>query len=203
MTEDRGQRTEDRDQPPSLKLRRAKEDRDQRSDIRCQMSGALRDHEDRELLPDGCFFQLVRRADFASKSAGFFFETAEGELGAVVTVDKVSLNPMLEAAALFTLRDVHQLVEEQLAITPGIGPNDNRVADGDTAAGRGDDLGILRGRGQLCIVGERNSIDDQHFDTGGILHADAARIGDLPRSQGNAARENEFFLSFGPLTSKR
>ena len=79
--------------------------------MRCQMSGALRDHEDRELLPD-CFFHLVRRADFASESAGFFFETADGELGAVVTVDKVSLNPMLEAATLFTLRDVHQLVEE-------------------------------------------------------------------------------------------
>jgi len=88
---------------------------------------------------------------------------------------------MLEAATLFTLRDVHQLVQEQLAITPGIGPNDNRVADGDAATGRGNDLGILRGRGQLCIVRQRNSIDDQHFDTGQILHADAARIGDLPR----------------------
>jgi len=83
---------------------------------------------------------------------------------------------------LFTLRDVHQLVQQQLAITPGIGPNDNRVADGDAATGRGNDLSILRSRGQLCIVRQRNSIDDQHFDTGQILHADAARIGDLPRS---------------------
>ena len=139
------------------------------------------DHEDRELLPD-CFFHLVRRADFASESAGFFFETADGELGAVVTVDKVSLNPMLEAATLFTLRDVHQLVEEQLAITPGIGPNDNRVADGDAATSRRNDLGIPRCLGQVFIVRQRNPIDDQHFYTGTILHADAARIDDLQRS---------------------
>jgi len=73
--------------------------------------GSLKGSRGSELLPD-CFFHLVRRADFASESAGFFFETTNGELGAVVTVDKVSLNPMLEAATLFTLRDVHQLVEE-------------------------------------------------------------------------------------------
>ena len=66
----------------------------------------------RELLPDCYFFQMVRRADFASKSAGFFFERADGELGAVVTVVKISLNPMIEAATLFTLRDVHELVQE-------------------------------------------------------------------------------------------
>ena len=55
---------------------------------------------------------MVRRADFASKSAGFFFERADRELGAVVTVVKISLNPMIEAATLFTLRDVHELVQE-------------------------------------------------------------------------------------------
>ena len=77
------------------------------------------------------------------------------------------------------------------------------MADGHAATGRGNDLGILRGRGQLFIVRQRNPIDDQDSNTGTILHADTARIGDLPRSQGNAARENEFFLSFGPLTSKR
>ena len=125
---------------------------------------------------------MVRRADFASKSAGFFFETTDGELGAVVTVVKVSLNPMLEAATLFTLRDVHQLVQEQLAITPGIGSNDNRVADGHAATSRGNDLGIPRCLGQLFIVRQRDPIDDQHFDTGTILHANAARIGDLQRS---------------------
>ena len=89
---------------------------------------------------------------------------------------------MLEAATLFTLRDVHQLVQEQLAITPGIGSNDNRVADGHAATSRGNDLGIPRCLGQLFIVRQRDPIDDQHFDTGTILHANAARIGDLQRS---------------------
>ena len=89
---------------------------------------------------------------------------------------------MLEVATLFTLRDVHQLVQEQLAITPGIGPNDNRVADGHAATGRGNDLGIPRRLGQVFVVRQRDPIDDEHFDTGTILHANAARIGDLLRS---------------------
>ena len=112
-----------------------------------------------------------------SKAPRFFFERADGELGAGVAVGEIFSDPRFEAAASFALSDMHELVDDQLAIAPTIGANDDAMADGYATRSVGNDLGVPRGRSQRLIIRQRNSIDDQHSDTGTILNANPTCIG--------------------------
>jgi hypothetical protein len=121
----------------------------------------------------------VRGADFASNPPRFVFERADGKHGTSVSVAEILLYERFEAATSFALSDMHELVQDQLAIAPAIGANDNSVSDGYAARSSGNDIGARRGISQLPIVGQGNSIDDQHFHPGTILHADSERISDV------------------------
>ena len=122
----------------------------------------------------------VRSADFVSNPPRFVFERADGEFGARATVAEILLNERLKATASFALSDVDELVQDQLAIAPAIGANDNPMADGRAARSVGDDMGAPRGVSELLVVRQRNSIDDQHFDPGTIPNADSMRISGVP-----------------------
>src|SRR6202043_4073764 len=108
------------------------------------------------------------------------FERTDGEVGARATVAEILLNERLKATTSFTLRDVDELMEDQLAIAPAIGANDNPMADGRAATSLGDDMGATRGLSQLRVVRQRNSIDDEHSYPGTIPNPDSMRIGGLP-----------------------
>src|SRR5437879_5600029 len=86
-------------------------------------------------------------ADFVSQSPRFCFERADGELDAALAVAQIFAHEWLEAAAAFALRDVRELVQEQFAVTPGIGADNDAVADGHAARSLGDDLGAPGGLG--------------------------------------------------------
>ena len=75
----------------------------------------------------------VGEANFAGDAPGFVFKWADGEVGAGETFGKIFLNKLLEAAALFTLRDVDELMHEQFSIPPAICTNNNSVADARAA----------------------------------------------------------------------
>jgi hypothetical protein len=118
--------------------------------------------------------------DFAGQAARFIFKRADGEVGAGLTVGKVLPNKGLQTATSFTLRYVHQLVKEQLAIAPAIGTDDNPMADGYAARSVGDDMSAPRRLRQFLIIRQRNPIDHQHSDTVTILNACSTRIFQLP-----------------------
>src|SRR5207253_268810 len=83
----------------------------------------------------------------------------------------------LKATTSFTLSDVDELVQDQFAIAPAIGPNNNSMADGGAAGSISDDMGEPRGLSELLVVRQRNSIDHQHFHPGTIPNPDSMRIG--------------------------
>src|SRR5207237_1724286 len=122
----------------------------------------------------------VRSADFVSNPARFVFERAGGEFGARATVAEILVNERLKATTSFTLSDVDELVQDQFAITPAIGANNNSIADGRAARSISDDMGEPRGLSELLVVRQRNSIDHQHFHPGTIPNPDSMRIGGLP-----------------------
>ena len=108
---------------------------------------------------------LIRRgpagADFAGEPARFFFERAESELSAVAAIAEILIDPGFEAAAAFALRDVHEIVDEQFAIAPGIGPNDHGMAKAYATSVVREDAGATRGLSQLGTVGQGNTIHHQ------------------------------------------
>jgi hypothetical protein len=122
----------------------------------------------------------VAGADFVSGRPRLVFERADREVGARLTVTEIVLNERLKPTASFTLRNVHELVQKQLAIAPAVGANDNPMADGYTAGSVSDDMGTACRLSQLFIVRQWNLIDNQDFHTGAILNTDSARIGGLP-----------------------
>ena len=93
-----------------------------------------------------------------------------------MSIAKVSANPWLEPATLFALRDVHEIVQKQLAVAPAIVSNNDGVAEADTTRVVRDDTRALRGLRQIGIVGQRNTFDDENANSGIIPHAGEARI---------------------------
>ena len=141
-------------------------------------------------------------ANGASESACFFFERANGELGTGLTVAQILADPLFETATAFALRDVHEIVQEQFAIAPGIGANDDGIAEAYAPCIVGDYAGASRRLRQFRIVWQRNAIDNQHAHAGTIPNASPARILRLPWGQGSAAGKDEVFLCFRPLISE-
>ena len=99
-------------------------------------------------------------ADFARESACLLFERADGELGAGVTVAEILLNPLLEPAAALALRDVDKVVQNQFAVAPGIGADNEDVPETDATGIVRDYPGAPSGLRQLFMVRHRNTIDD-------------------------------------------
>jgi len=142
-------------------------------------------------------------ADFAGDPASFLFESADRETGRGLTVKKILLNPLLEAATSFALRDVHEIVHEQFAVAPGLRANDDCMAEADATCVLGDNMGTPGRLGQFSAFGQRDAIDDQHSNALTIPDTGLARIRHLLRTERSAVGENEFFLGFRPLISDR
>src|SRR5688572_11461944 len=93
-------------------------------------------------------------------------------------------------------------MQEELAVLPAIGANNDPVADGDATRSLGDDLGPPGGFGQFFVIGEWNAIDDKHAHPLGILHTGADGIGQLVGGKGDAVLKNVGFLLFRPMIRK-
>jgi hypothetical protein len=100
------------------------------------------------------------------------------------------------------LRDVDEIVQKKLAVAPGVGPNDDGVAEADASRIVCEYAGASRRFRQLRIVGQRNPIHHQNSDAVVILNAGPARVCRFAYPQRRAMGENEIFLCFGPLVSK-
>ena len=142
--------------------------------------------------------QISRAIRRASSSSAPTVKLAE-----VRRSEKIVLNPLLEAAASFALRDVDKVVHEQFAVAPRFRANHDRVAEADATGVRSDDPSAPGGLSQFAVLRQRDAVDDQNPDALTILDAGPARISEVLRTEGNAVGENEFFLGFGPLISKR
>ena len=128
------------------------------------------------------YVRLRRANDLTSESPRFVLKRADCELGGGAAVAEILPDPLLKPAASFTLSDVHKIMQEQLTIAPGIGPNDHSMAKTYATRVVGDDAGASRGFRQLLFVRHRNSIDNQHSYFGTILDAGTVRVGHVPRA---------------------
>jgi hypothetical protein len=146
---------------------------------------------------------VVGGADFASDSTCFFFECANREIRAVRPINQILPDPLFQPAAPFALGDMHQLVQEQFAIAPGIGSNDDGMTDRDGAARVRYDLRSARCFSQLRVFRQRHSIDGQNSDTTDIFYADLVSVGDLAPRKRASVLENEIFNISRPLKSER
>lgn len=145
----------------------------------------------------------VRGADFAGDPARFLFEDAESEAGRGPAVEKILLNPLLQAAASLALRDMHKIVDEQLAVAPRFRANDEGVAESDATRFRGDDTSAPGCLSQFAAFRERNPFNEQNSNPLTIHHPGPARISQVLRTEWSAVGENEFFLGFCPLVGQR
>jgi hypothetical protein len=117
-----------------------------------------------------------------SGPACFFFEGADGELGAGGTVGKILFHPLLKAATAFALGDVDKIMQEQFAVAPGVGANDDGVAKADAPCIVSDYACASRRFSQGRILRQGNAVNDQYSNTGAILDSSPAGIGYMPRA---------------------
>ena len=87
-----------------------------------------------------------------SDPPGLIFESADGEVGAGLTVAEILAHKGFKAAAALALRDVDELVQKQFAIAPTIGANNDSMTDGHAARSVGNDMGAPRRRRQFLII---------------------------------------------------
>src|SRR5439155_22003983 len=100
----------------------------------------------------------VIAADFVGDATCFFFERPDGEIRTGGAIAKILTDPFCQAAAAFALRDVDEIMQNQLAIVPGINANDERVTETDATCVFGNDADAFRRLRQFRILRERNSI---------------------------------------------
>ena len=101
----------------------------------------------------------VIAADFAGDAKRFLFERADSEIRTVGAVAKILADPLGQTAAAFALRNVDEIMQNQLAIVPSVDANNESVTKTDAAGVFGDDANAFRRRRQSGIFRERNSID--------------------------------------------
>lgn len=145
----------------------------------------------------------VRGANFAGDPACFLFEDAESEAGRGPAVEKILLNPLLQAATSLALRDMHEIVHEQFAVAPRFRAHHDGVAQSDATRFWSDDTSALGGLGQFAAFRDRNALNQQNPNPLAIHHAGPARISQVLRTERSAVGENEFFLGFCPLIGQR
>lgn len=127
-------------------------------------------------------FRRAGGADFAGSTASLFFESAEREGGGILTIDEIIPNPLLESAASFALRDMHEIMQEQFAVAPGFGANHDAVAEADATCVRADDMPAPGGLRQWAGLRQRNPIDKENANTLAVPHPGPARISELLRT---------------------
>ena len=145
----------------------------------------------------------IRGADFTGDPARFLFEEALSKAGRGPAVEKILLNPLLQAATSLALRDMHEIVDEQFAVAPRFRANHDGVAQTDATRFWSNDTSALGGLSQFAAFRERNFVNEQNPNALTIHHPGPARISQVLRTEWSAVGENEFLLCLGPLVSKR
>ena len=145
------------------------------------------------------FHGLLAGTNLAGDAASFVFERSETELSGVASIAQILTHERFQTAAAFALRDMDQLMDEQLSIMPAVGADNDRMTNRHCPAGVGNDLRELRGLGQLLVVGHRDARDYQDANAVNLLNAHAFGVGALARSERDSVFENVRFLSSGPL----
>ena len=146
---------------------------------------------------------LLRRADLASFPPGFVFEWTDGKAGGIETFAEIFRNKRLETATAFALRDVNELMHEQLAIAPAIRANNYSVTNARATCGGGNHDVLPRKVRESFIVGKRKAFHDQDSNPGTILDSGSLRIGRVLRREWSATCKNKLLLRHGPLMSER
>jgi len=141
-------------------------------------------------------------ADFARGATCFFFDRANGKIGTAGAVAEVLADPLFKSPAAFALGDVDKIVQDQFTVVPSVDANNEGVTETHATCVFGDDTDASRCFGQLRVFGQRKAIDHQYSDPVPILHAGEFGIVRVPRPQWITAREDEFFLRFGPIVGE-
>ena len=138
-----------------------------------------------------------------SDASGFLLERADSEIRTALAIAKIARNPIFETAAAFALGDVDQIMHNELAIAPGIDPNDEGVSESNAARILGDNAGAPGGFGQVGMGRQRNTVDHEQTDPGTVLDSRPDSVFGITRVQGNTAGENKFLLRLSPLICDR
>src|ERR1700693_1570799 len=124
----------------------------------------------------------VGSAEFARKSARFFFQRADGELRTTVAIAEILAAPLFEPTGALALRDMDEIMQNQFAVVPDIDADNQRVTKTRAAGVLGKDTGSSRDFGELRTFRQRNSIDDQHSHVARIFYAGKHCIRNVARA---------------------
>lgn len=150
-------------------------------DIQCAMSKGDGSVARRTGRPRNGRIELLRGTELARNASGFFFQWTDAKAGGIKTFAKIFLNKGLEAATAFTLGDVDELMHQQLAIAPAIGPNNNSVTNTCTTRSGGNDDVSSREIREPFVFWQRKAFHDQNSDPGSIPNANLARVSGVLR----------------------
>ena len=145
----------------------------------------------------------VSVANFSREFPRFFFERTGGEPRAICAVTEIVTAPLFQSATALALGDVHEIMHNQFAIVPGVGPNDQSVPETHAPGVIGDNADSLRCFSEIWIFGQRNSIDQQHSDPSGLDNAGHNGIGQVAGTQRIAVFQDELLLLLCPLHRNR
>jgi len=111
----------------------------------------------------------------------------------------VSLKKWENTAQPLILRGVHQFMDNQRAIAPLIGPDENTVVQSKARWRGSDEIDRSRRRFQHRMDGNRNGINPQQTNTFGIPNPDCLSIGELGVRKRNAFAQDTSLLLDRPL----
>src|SRR5438270_12389441 len=143
--------------------------------------------------------QGAGRANVAGQSASLLLEITNGEIRAIGAIGQILADPLLKSAAVLALRNVDKIMQNQFAIVPGIGPNDQSMTKAYATSVFRNDTGASRRRRQTFVIGQGNSIYHQDPDSGNFVHAGANGIFDMARTKWHTAGQHVIFLRPRPL----
>ena len=104
----------------------------------------------------------VGGTNISGNAPRFLFERTNAEFFALMPIRQIALNKRLESPASLTLRDMDQLMQNQFAIAPGIGANNDAVSERYSATGASDDLSVSGNGGEFFVFWQRDAIDNQN-----------------------------------------
>ena len=142
-------------------------------------------------------------ANFVSDASGFLLERADSKIGATLTIAKIVRDPFFETAAALALGDVDQIMHNELAIAPGIDPNDEGVSESNAARILSGNARAPGGFGQLRMGRQRDTVDHEQTDPGTVMDSRPDSVRGITRVQRNTAGENKVLLRFSPLICYR
>jgi len=142
-------------------------------------------------------------ADLAGPTTSLVFERTQAEIPRCAAIKQIFSDEIVQAAATLALRHMNKLMEEQLAVSPAVGSNNDGVPHSHASRRVGDDLGVAGGRRELLVFRQQDAVNHQDPDSGRFGDTYVARVGNLFKVKANAMLKDVSFLAFRPFTGKR